>query len=289
MKKFDPLRIFKIILAGVLQDLAKKHLLNNPQLAILSFDHIGNIINIYGKYEDELLAFLEEFIKKNIPNFKDLSVLDIGANIGNHSIFFSKFFEKVYAFEPNSLTYDLLKINAKYYCEKKNIEIFKFGLSDSKGKFYLSTNKSNLGGSHIISKNELKNNLKNKISLIEVKRADQINSLRLAKIGLIKIDIEGHELKALLGSKNIIKENRPIILFEQHEKEIKNGSSKVINYLKNLGYSFYIINKKFYFGENRFGKYLSFFIRTIFGHHTYLMKTDYFKTKNYDTIIAIYR
>ena len=39
------------------------------------------------------------------------SCLDIGANIGNHSIFFSKFFKQVLCYEPVELTHKLLEIN----------------------------------------------------------------------------------------------------------------------------------------------------------------------------------
>ena len=56
-------------------------------------------------------------------------------------------------------------------------------------------------------------------------------------IGLIKIDVEGHEFSALTGARQTILENRPIILFEQSESDFENGSSKVIELLRSFGYS----------------------------------------------------
>ena len=41
--------------------------------------------------------------------------IDIGANVGNHSVFFSKKFDKVLAFEPLPMALKLLKINTEKY------------------------------------------------------------------------------------------------------------------------------------------------------------------------------
>ncbi len=286
MRKFDTYKFFRIILNKVNHHIAKKNLLKYQQLVILSFDHIGLRINLDGRYENDLLEVLETFIKKRIPNSKYISVLDIGANIGNHSIFFSNFFKKVYAFEPNPITYEILKINSKYSCERKNIETYNYGMSDKSEKGYLRANLSNIGGSNIISNEEHSRDNKNVYS-IDLVCADELEYLKNIKIGLIKIDVEGHELKTLYGSKSLIKKNKPIIFFEQLKNEINNNSSKVINYLKNLDYCFYEFNKSFYFGENILLRFLSLFMRSLFGYKFSLKKTSKFHKKHYDLIMAV--
>ena len=73
------------------------HLQTRDQLACLTFDYISAHINIYGRFEDPLLDWLE----KNLADFlHDKAVVDIGANIGNHSLAFAKFAREVHAFEP---------------------------------------------------------------------------------------------------------------------------------------------------------------------------------------------
>ena len=57
----------------------------------------------------------------------------------------------------------------------------------------------------------------------------------LQKIGLIKIDVEGHELLALKGMIKIINRRKPIIVFEQN-RDIYNGTPDVIEFLRSLGY-----------------------------------------------------
>ena len=57
------------------------------------------------------------------------------------------------------------------------------------------------------------------------------------KIDLIKIDVEGHELNVLKGMEKTLKKFSPIIVFESQKKEIINGSSKVIDFLKSKKYN----------------------------------------------------
>jgi len=80
--------------------------------------------------------------------------------------------------------------------------------------------------------------LGNEVFQIEVKVADELPVLFEKKISLIKIDVEGHELAALRGAKELIKKNKPIVLFEQLSSEFSNGTSKVLEYLKELDYVF---------------------------------------------------
>ena len=267
--------------------IAKRNFLKNPQLVILSFDHIGLKINLDGRYENDMLIVLKEFIKKRIPNSNNFSLIDIGANIGNHSIFFSDFFRKIYAFEPNPLTYEILKLNSKFATKKGNIIPYKIGLSNKNGKVHFKVNHTNLGRSAIVNFNKDISHSKDIIE-IKVNCADKIKSLEDIDIGCIKIDVEGHEIEALMGAEEIIKKNKPIIIFEQAKIEFYDGSSKAINYLKNIGYSFYTFNKDFYFGEKRIARYISCILNTFLDKEIFLKKTSKFDRKYYQMIVAVY-
>ena len=215
------------------------------------------------------------------------AISNIGANIGNHSIFFSEFFEKIYAFEPNPITYEILKINSNFNVRKKNITTYKLGLSDKKGKAFFRINRLNMGSSSIIYPKENRLNPEDVIE-IEISYADKIEELKKENIGCIKIDIEGHEFRTLIGAENIIKKNKPILIFEQNKPEFKNGSSKAINYLKKMGYSFYIFNNDFYFGEKKIARYFSFIINLFIVRKFHLKKITKFHRRNYAMIVAIY-
>ena len=280
------LQSFKSLLCKINYLIAKKNILHYPQIVILSFDHIGININLEGRYENDILEVLEEFIKNKIHNSRNLVALDIGANIGNHSIFFSNFFERVYAFEPYPLTYEILKINSKYICKKKNINTYNFGLSNKNGEVFFRVNPSNIGGSGIISNEEHYLNNKNTCK-VDIFCADELDDLKNINIGLIKIDVEGNELKTLLGAEALINKNKPIILFEQIKNEFNNNSSQVTDYLKRQDYYFYEFYRGFYLGENIFLRFLSLLLRSMFRRKIYLKKISRFQRKNYELIMAI--
>lgn len=282
--KFQSFKILKIILSYINDIIARKNIKKFPQLAIFSFEDIGLIINLDGRYEDENLQLIEKFIKDNLLDSKLKVALDIGANIGNHSLFLSQYFMTVHAFEPNPQTYKLLKINSTYVSKIKNIITYCYGLGDKSQKLNLKINRKNMGNSKIVFKNEQTVYNDNQI---KIEKADNLLFLKDSNIGLIKIDVEGHEIFVLKGAEQIIKTQRPVIIFEQGADEINNGSSESILFLSKKNYQFYTLKKSFDFGDRKVFKILSLTIGLIFGQQLSLVSTNNFKKKHYSLIVAV--
>jgi FkbM family methyltransferase len=283
--KKDLLHPFNILINRYNHLLAKSHLENYPQIAIFSFDHIGLRINHEGRYENRDLFLILDYLKSVIPFPQKSTAIDIGANIGNHSVYFAEFFESVFAFEPNPRTFALLKVNSEFACLNRNITCFNYGLSDQNSHLFFKTSKSNTGESSIVD--ETFKNGNNGVFLIDVKRADEIEQLFERDISLIKIDVEGHDLPALKGAKELIRKNKPIILFEQHADDFINGTSNVLDYLKELNYKFLTIEQSFYFGDSILFHMFGLILRSVFGYKLALTERDYFHKKFYSMIIAI--
>jgi len=107
------------------------------------------------------------------------------------------------------------------------------------------------------------------------------------KIDLIKIDVEGEELNVLKGLKDTIKKNEPIIIFEVQKDEIKNGSSKVIDYLKELKYNkFYSIENYKSQNINIIDKIMYFVKFVFYSRKKYVVQKNFFEKKFYSFIIA---
>lgn len=280
-RRYKPLRVFILCLNRVNHQISRKNIKHFPQIAIFSFDHIGLSVNLEGRYEAESLNLVKDFLMHIGDAIDKKSVLDIGANIGNHSVFFSNFFERVFAFEPNPRTYKLLEFNSTF----KNITPLNFGLSDINGTLAFHINLTNVGGSRIVEGHA--DQSQENIIEVEVKRLDDIDEIRKLRVGVIKIDVEGHELKVLKGAKDTIEKNKPIILFEQNAVEIVNGGSDVIEFLREIGYSFYIIRDRFYFGESVFSKIFALLMGTFFGFQKIIVKNSFFKQKFHEMIIAV--
>ncbi len=103
-------KIQRFYLERHLNKLSRHHLECRQQLVVFSFDYVSTAINIDGIYEIDELEVLFEWLKLlNIDEIFEGSALDIGANIGNHSLYFSDYFSEVLSYEPHPLTYELLK------------------------------------------------------------------------------------------------------------------------------------------------------------------------------------
>ena len=70
------------------------------------------------------------------------------------------------------------------------------------------------------------------------------NLLLKKKIGFIKIDVEGHEKNVILGSKEVIKKNKPNLLVEIEERHSKEKVEETINFINGLGYKSYYVEKE---------------------------------------------
>jgi FkbM family methyltransferase len=212
------------------------------QIAVFAFDLLALEVNLKGMQEKDELEVFFEWAKKTglIKKFKKTTAIDVGANVGNHSIFFSKFFKKVVSYEPNESVYNLLRLNT---APKSNVIINNFGLSNFNGFVHFKINNLNLGNSSITK-------TKNPNKKIKVCKLDsQIK--RLGDVSLIKIDVEGHEYEAISGAIKVISNNRPVILFEQHNNEFTvldktlNKSTRTIELLKSLNYKKFAVIEYF--------------------------------------------
>ena len=98
--------------------------IHKNEFAYFFNDTISKEIDIDGVYEKEEISILSNILNKNS------TIIDIGANIGNHSLAFSRFSKKIYSFEAHPKTFQILKFNCsntkkiKLYVKKKRINTF---------------------------------------------------------------------------------------------------------------------------------------------------------------------
>ena len=206
------------------------------------FDFISTCLIIYGRYEEEEL----QCIKKILQKLKKKTIIDIGAHIGNHTIFFSNYAKNVVSFEPNPFTYKLLKLNTE---NNKNIKTFNLGVSNKNRKVRMNFVKMNTG-SNQIDKNKIKL-LSETNSFSKLITLNKLKFIENMKISLIKLDIEKHEIFALKGMDKILIKNKPILILEYNAGDSSN--KKTITYLRALGYKkIYILTRKSWITPDNF-------------------------------------
>ncbi len=247
--------------------------------AIFTNDLIGHEISVRGMYERNQLHSLFEFLRPVSTIFKTTTALDIGANIGNHSLYFSRVFSKVIAFEPSSIIYRLLEINTE---KIDNVRIEKIALGNKECEATLYSNSSNYGSSSIIEDHDAFQMQEN----INVRLLDDFD-LGTESVSLIKIDVEGFEIEVLKGSTKTIKIHQPLILLEQWENEILNNTSLSICFLQDLGYRF-VWTEDYSSRKNpiirKLSKYFCIIRRK---RHTYFFNTTLIPAKYHSLLIAV--
>ncbi len=185
----------------------------------ITIHHLGKTIpmHLYDKGEvvsDEirrLKTFYEldllEYIRKNFPVCK--TIIDIGANIGNHSLYFHEFIEheEIYCFEPVHSNFNLLALNLKRPNSK--CRLFEIALSDRHGDAPLYNSQPGNNGGFSLEKYAHSYSAGQ-----SVKTYTLDGSLHLEDITLMKIDVEAHELQVLNGARQTILRNKPAIFVE---------------------------------------------------------------------------
>ncbi len=249
----------------------RKYHRKEGKLLVFSNDFIGEEVFAYGIYErneiNTLLAVLDF-------ESSDEVILDIGANVGNHAIQFAKHFKKVICFEPNKLMFDVLKLNTRH---AENVIHYNVGLSDSNKEGFLQIPNDNFGGGSVTQSINKKN------IPISLKRGDDFLQVEFS---VIKIDVEGHETKALSGLEELIIKNKPLICFELIHKT--SDDLAIIELLKKIGYAhFYVPFQKSLFpnsGKKSFTK--NFIDGLLFKPKNQLKEIDHFNDSFYNMILC---
>ena len=132
------------------------------------------------------------------------AVIDVGANVGNHAVYFARFLapSNLRLFEPHPEAVEVLKDNLKLN-GVSNVDIEEVAVSKIVGRGSLRAPKNKGHGAASLYKNDTGN--------IVVTTLDQWSD---RAIDLVKIDVEGGELDVLLGGKNLLKNHRPHLLVE---------------------------------------------------------------------------
>ena len=199
-------------------------------------------IFIFGNFEKGLIKIIKKLSEK-----KKFDIIDIGANIGVHTLQFAKEFQNsnIYAVEPTDFAYNKLVKNISLNHKlKENIKHFQYFIGDQElpNEIYSSWSLSKSSNSHSLHKGILKKTTSClSIALDEF----LINNVKSKEL-IIKCDVDGYELDVFKSGEKFLTKYKPHIIMELAPYLYKeNGYSE--NDLFNFFSKF---NYKFYDGEN---------------------------------------
>ncbi|HIA59321.1 MAG TPA: FkbM family methyltransferase [Gammaproteobacteria bacterium] len=175
-------------------------------------------IYYYGAFEKPLLFFLRDTLLKlqdaggNEAGAGQL-FCDIGANIGQHSLFMSRFASRVHAFEPYGVV--SAKLEQHMQLNKiSNISLHDVGLSDKADEliFFAPSGRNQGIGSFDAGSISKGNTDVGKLSLVH--GDDYFPAHQISPVALMKMDVEGFEKPALNGLRATLQHDRPILVCE---------------------------------------------------------------------------
>jgi len=170
-------------------------------------NHIDWMAFFYGAYEKALLKVLGDYASR----VKDCVFVDVGANVGHHSLYLSKYCAEVHAFEPLPVLYQEIekKIERNGI---KNIHVHKCGLGDEAGEFtyYMPEDKNHGMGSFVARQTDNTESVRLRIE----NGVEYLAANKITRIDIIKIDVEGYEPRVLRGLRDDLVRNRPMIIIE---------------------------------------------------------------------------
>lgn len=202
---------------------------------LVNVDIAGKTFNIWAIAEDsylgsteacnfrsvEALAFKNTCI--NLLNILKINgptcVLDVGANVGINSLVLGQLAQnretktrisKVVSFEPEPFTFICLEKNVKYF--PNLILPINGALGERSRPSLFFKTPGSTSGSHLVTTTDFAGTANENV---KVERLDYyVDKLRLQHVGLIKIDVEGHEKSVLRGAIGTIEKFNPWIYLE---------------------------------------------------------------------------
>lgn len=192
---------------------------------------IGRSVDLYGEWAQAELDLLGVLLKPG-----DVAI-DVGANIGTHTIFFGQRVGtegRVYAFEPQGMAFRWLSANMALN-HLNNVVLFPMAVGRAPGTIGVPdvdyTQTGNFGGLSLppLQKPTAEQQpvVAPRLASVPVTTLDQIARDHLAPTGrrckVLKIDVEGMELDVLEGARGLIEGQQPFIYLENNDAERSQG------------------------------------------------------------------
>lgn len=170
---------------------------------------------------------------------KEKISVDVGANMGRYTFAMRKYSTKVISYEPVPELAKLLRHKFNLV-SPSHVRIRNCAVSDRTGRTRLVMPKNAEWLSTIDRTNIDKISRRHEHTAITVDVVT-LEELKDLPIGMIKIDVEGHEVEVVSGAMSLIKRERPNILVESEERHHPGSLKMIRDLLEPAGYRGYFI------------------------------------------------
>ncbi len=165
--------------------------------------------------------------------------IDVGANIGNHTVYFAKLLaDHVLAIEPSANLCAVLRSNLlRNDVANCTVVHAAAGHESSSGRVITPPDHERNWGKTRVESTMAELHADNSTETVAIKSLDRIledaPSTRRWPVALVKIDVEGMELEVLKGSQNLLAKHRPQLSIELATSFAR---QEAIEFLRGFGY-----------------------------------------------------
>jgi FkbM family methyltransferase len=184
-----------------------------------------------------------DFCSDLLATISNPVVLDIGANIGVHSLCWSARHQglRSHLFEPSPRTAAALKKNIALNSVEDRLTVHQVALSNASGEAsFFECEDSAFSSLRNTGRNSVTNEVKVPVTTLDEWAATRA----LDKIDLVKIDVEGLEHNVISGARTVLSSYRPHLFVEIFGGERSNPDPEgTVELVRSLGYEAFTIGK----------------------------------------------
>ncbi|OWF34899.1 uncharacterized protein LOC110443587 [Mizuhopecten yessoensis] len=189
---------------------------------------ISSYIRDYGTWEPDLVNMTIDILQANPA----MQFIDLGCNLGVFTLSVAKLGRRVVSVDILSRALDNLQHSLKLGNLTENVTLILNAMSNTREKVKINLVPDNIGGSHVGQHGDMGQHEELIYSIIMDDLLEIIDSGEV----FVKMDIEGHEQKALENSKEFFhKANVKFLLMEWMLHKGKPSGDKIIKYLLSNG------------------------------------------------------
>jgi FkbM family methyltransferase len=186
------------------------------------FDGMGRMLCYFGLEADQMFSFMNEYLKPGMV------VVDVGANIGTHSIYSARLIGeggKVVAIEAHPETVEILRENINLN-NVTNVGVLETCVSEQAGTVLFNVNRNSAKSSIVYTGAST-------ISVSAQRIADLVP--QELQIDFLKVDVEGADYFVLLGGRKIFEQRPPSVVVV----EVSSYKEKICSFLTAYGYELF--------------------------------------------------
>ncbi len=202
-------------------------------------DLISNVLLLTGEWEPGEQAIIQQYL------IAGDTFVDVGAHIGYCSLKAATLIGangRVIAIEANPETVRKLRDNVA--ASAANVTVEAAACSDSETTLEFFTGSQSNSGSGSISKDNAGSwGVPGAVYSVQARPLDAIlEAAKVSKVDVVKIDVEGAELKVLKGGQSTLAKYHPVLLIELEEQYLNSmgtSSTEVKEFLQSYNYSYH--------------------------------------------------